>query len=102
MYARKEHQLLTCKKLSFRVLRTEEIRRFFRASLAVHIYVMKEGQIQKLFFHVFCHKIVLSILLNNVNFVQLVLYTSHPKEKIPYEMCVPTAFEVNLYFLTIF
>lgn len=64
----------------------------------IHMYVMMDGRIQELFFYVFRKKNIPVTLLNHDRFLHLVPDKSQVAAQIPYEITVPKAFKILLYF----
>lgn len=99
--ALKESQIHTSRKLDLHKLGTEYIFQVLRASLAVHTNVMMDCRIRELFFAVFCYRTFPVTLLNGARFLQLVFNNTQAKANMPYEISMPTAFEVFFYFHSI-
>lgn len=97
-YALKAYQLLKIENLPLHELGTQYASQALRSSVAVYTYAMKDGRIQKLFFHVFYERHFPVTKLDGATFLQMVFDSSHSKAQISYEMRMPTALGAQPYF----
>lgn len=98
IYTLRMSQFVTSENLALEKLGTEQISQGFGASLPAHTYAMKDGQIQELFYHLFCYRNIAIPLFNGAQVLQFMLSNGQAMAHIPCKMSAPKAFEAQPYF----